>query len=63
MKAVIDLSRCQGHARCYGVDPDLFQLDDIGYALRSEVDVPAGQEETARLGAAVCPERAITVTD
>ena len=36
MKAIVDLSRCSGHARCYGVDPELFQLDDIGYAVRSE---------------------------
>ncbi|MFL6024193.1 MAG: ferredoxin [Marmoricola sp.] len=61
MKAIVDLSRCSGHARCYGVDPELFQLDDIGYAVRSEFDVPVGEEETARLGASVCPERAITL--
>jgi ferredoxin len=61
MKATVDLSRCSGHARCYEVDPDLFQLDDIGYAERSEFDVPAGDEDKARLGAAVCPERAITL--
>ena len=61
MKAIVDLSRCQGHARCYGVDPELFQLDDIGYAVRSEFEVAAGEEENARLGVAVCPERAITL--
>ena len=61
MKAIIDLSRCQGHARCYGVDPELFQLDDIGYAVRSEFDVPVDEEDKARLGVAVCPERAITL--
>jgi ferredoxin len=61
MKAVIDLAKCSGHARCYATDPELFQIDDIGYALRPEFEVPAGAEEVAREGAAACPERAITV--
>jgi NAD(P)-dependent dehydrogenase (short-subunit alcohol dehydrogenase family) len=42
-------------------DPELFQIDDSGYALRPELEVPAGAEEVAREGAAACPERAITV--
>ena len=61
MKAVIDLTTCSGNARCYATDPELFQIDDSGYALRPEFEVPAGAEETARQGAAACPERAITV--
>jgi 4Fe-4S single cluster domain len=44
-----------------GTDPELFQVDDIGYALRPEFDVPPGAEENAREGAAACPERAITL--
>lgn len=61
MKAVIDLTKCSGHARCYETDQELFQIDDIGYALRPEFDVPPGAEAKAREGAAACPERAITV--
>jgi ferredoxin len=61
MKAVIDLTKCSGHARCYATDPELFQIDDSGYALRPEFEVAAGAEESARAGAAACPERAITV--
>ena len=61
MKAVIDLTKCSGHARCYATDPELFQIDDSGYALRPEFEVPAGAEQTALAGAAACPERAITV--
>ena len=61
MKAVVDLTKCSGHARCYATDPELFQIDDLGYALRAEFDVPAGAEDKAREGAASCPERAITV--
>jgi ferredoxin len=61
MKVVIDLAKCSGHARCYETDQELFQIDDIGYALRPEFDVPAGAEDRAREGAASCPERAISV--
>ncbi len=61
MKAFIDLNKCSGHARCYAADQDLFQIDDSGYALRPEFEVPAGAEDVAREGAAACPERAITL--
>jgi len=61
MKAVIDLNKCSGHARCYATDPHLYQIDDSGYALRPEFEVPAGSEGSARDGAAACPENAITV--
>lgn len=61
MKAEVDLYKCSGHARCNMADAELFQLDDIGYALREEFDVPEGAEDKARLGAATCPERAITL--
>lgn len=61
MRASIDMTKCSGHARCNQVDPELFKIDDIGYALRSEFAVPAGAEDTAREAAASCPERAITL--
>ncbi|MFT4288365.1 ferredoxin [Nocardioides sp.] len=61
MKALIDMTKCSGNARCYQIDQELFQIDDIGYALREEFEVPAEQEEIAREGAASCPERAITL--
>lgn len=61
MKAIIDMTKCSGNARCYEVEPELFQIDDIGYALRSEFDVPVASEDAAREGAASCPERAIAL--
>lgn len=61
MKALIDMTKCSGHARCYQVDPDLFDIDDSGYALRPEFEIPADAEDRARDSAAACPERAITL--
>ena len=61
MKLTVDHAKCQGHARCYAVSPELFPIDDDGYSAIDEVEVPAGQEDLAGKGAAGCPERAITV--
>jgi ferredoxin len=61
VKALIDVNKCTGHARCFATDPELYQIDDSGYALRTEFEVPQGAEEAAREGAAACPERAITL--
>ena len=63
MKIAVDTGRCTGHARCHAVAPEVYQLDDDGYNALTEGEVPAGQEQHARDGAAACPERAITVTD
>jgi ferredoxin len=61
VKVSIDLDRCCGHARCYAIDSEIFQLDESGYALRSDIDVPPSAEEKARLAVTSCPERAISL--
>jgi ferredoxin len=56
----VDPDKCQGHARCYGLAPELFDLDDYGQSTaRDDGWVPAGLEEKARLAIANCPEFAI----
>ena len=63
MKIQIDSGRCQGHGRCYDIAPGLFGDDDEGYGqVLGDGLVPSGQEDEARLAAANCPERAITLT-
>jgi ferredoxin len=64
MRVHVDADKCQGHNRCYAIAPELFDVDDLGYA--HELDggvVPPGQEEKARLAVANCPELAIEVTE
>ena len=64
MKVHVDPELCQGHNRCYAIVPELFDIDDYGYA--SEVgdgEVPPGLEEKARLAVANCPEQAISLED
>jgi ferredoxin len=64
MKITLNREACQGHNRCYLLAPEVFDVDDDGYALlRIDGDVPAELQEKARLAAENCPEYAITVED
>ena len=57
----VDGSKCQGHNRCLALAPELFDVDELGYAHeRNDGVVPPELEEKARLAVANCPERAIT---
>ena len=61
MRVTVDAERCTGHGRCYILGPDVYDADDDGYSVGGTRDVPAGQEDKARIGAANCPENAIEV--
>jgi ferredoxin len=61
VRIVLDTDRCTGHGRCYSLAPDLFDCDDVGYGAVIHPDVPEGLEEQARMAAANCPERAISL--
>ena len=64
MRIRVDLERCQGHSRCYSLAPEVFDVDDDGFAyVLVEGDLPAPLEEKAALAVANCPERAISVED
>ena len=55
---------CQGHNRCYALAPDLFDVDDFGYAhARFDEALPSEMEPLARLAQANCPEHAVEVLD
>jgi ferredoxin len=57
----VDGSKCQGHNRCYALAPELYEVDEYGYAHElNDGVVPKGLEEKAELTVANCPELAIT---
>jgi ferredoxin len=58
----VDPDVCQGHARCWGICPEVFDLDDEGHALVKTPDVPAEFQAKAQEAAENCPERAITIS-
>ncbi len=60
MRIRVDPDKCQGHARCYGLAPELFDIDDYGLSrVVGDGTVPPELEERARLAIANCPEFAI----
>ena len=64
MKIAVDAGKCQGHARCHALAPDLFDVDDYGQSsVVGDGTVPVGREEVALLAIANCPEFAISEGD
>jgi len=62
MRIHLDVETCQGHGRCYGLAPELFDSDEDGHAVLLDAgDLPADLERKARLAADNCPEQAIRV--
>jgi ferredoxin len=56
--------RCQGHARCVAVAPELFELDEFGNSRETGDGIVAeGLEKKARLAKANCPEFAIQLIE
>ncbi len=64
MRVHVDSEKCQGHNRCYAIAPELFDVDDLGYATElNDGVVPEGLQDKARSAAANCPEFAIEITE
>lgn len=64
MKLSYNREACQGHNRCYMLAPELFDVDDEGYAiLLMDGQIPAELEEKAQLAIDNCPEYAIERQD
>jgi ferredoxin len=64
VRLVIDADKCQGHNRCYGLAPELVDVDDMGMAfVLNDGVVPTELEDKARLCVANCPEFAISITE
>jgi len=56
----VDGNLCQGHARCNLICPEVFDLDEAGFAQVIAADVPPEHEAAVKDAVLNCPERAIT---
>jgi ferredoxin len=63
MRVTVDPDLCTGHGRCYALAPDVFAADDFGHCEIVVAQPTGALVEQARLGAANCPESAITITE
>ncbi len=62
MKVAIDNDRCRGHGICTTLCPDVFSINDDGYAEVSGPEVAAEHENDVRTAVDSCPERAIELS-
>ena len=64
MHVQVNTDKCQGHNRCFALAPELFDVDEFGFAHEiGDGTVPAGLVDKARLAVANCPEFAIQITE
>jgi len=58
----VDTNKCQGHARCSALAPELFTMDEFGNA-REAISgcVPIELVDKAYVARANCPEEAIVI--
>jgi ferredoxin len=64
MKVHVDMSKCQSYGNCAQDAPGRYALDDWGYVVLIDGgDVPPGEEEEARKGAAACPSGALAIEE
>jgi ferredoxin len=61
MRIIVHRDRCQGHARCWAVAPEIFALDEEGYIMPGDLEVAVEDEKNAWRGAKSCPERALEI--
>ena len=62
MQAAVDPTKCEGHARCWDLCPEVFGLDEEGHGIVIVDVVPVELEAKASEAARNCPERAITLS-
>jgi ferredoxin len=59
---VID-AKCCGYSMCAAACPEVYKLDDAGFAYVEQPLAPEGLEDKVREGARACPEKAIVVSE
>jgi ferredoxin len=60
MKVAVNSEKCEGHARCWALLPQVFDTDEYGYAfVHNDGVVPDELREKAEEAVENCPEQAI----
>ncbi|MFI6907032.1 ferredoxin [Nonomuraea sp. NPDC050394] len=59
MRVNVDGTKCAAYALCVEIAPQVFDLDDFGYAVATREDVPAELEAATGEAIEACPAQAI----
>jgi ferredoxin len=59
MRLSIDPIACEAHGLCAELLPEVFELDDWGYPVLAEGELPPSLERLARRAVSVCPTLAL----
>ena len=62
MRVSVDEDRCAGHGVCWSLCPEVFDLNDDGYAVVLLPDVPAEHQDHVRAAVKQCPSQAISAS-
>ena len=63
MKVQVDLARCQGHARCEDICPEVFATDAVeGKCVIASEIVPDALLDKVKLAVRNCPESALRLS-
>lgn len=63
MRVRVDPTKCMGERLCWKVSPEVFQVDEWGFAHAKMEDVAPEHQESARIAVENCPMKAIVVLD
>ncbi|MBO9521309.1 MAG: ferredoxin [Nocardioidaceae bacterium] len=63
MRVDVDMTKCQAYGLCAEEAPEVFELDEWGYPVIADHDVPEGQGPGVLRAVAACPAQAIKTTD
>ena len=59
MRIVVDPIACRGHGQCAELLPERVTLDDWGYPIIDDTEIPPALEPLARRAVRACPTLAI----
>jgi ferredoxin len=60
MRITVDDDRCAGRGMCLTFCPEVFTLNDDGYAEAQATEIPVESQAAVREAIECCPEHAIT---
>ncbi len=63
MKIQAKESLCIAAGRCVAVAEDVFELDEDGFVVDGEIEVPADREDAAFQAAVLCPGKALVIVE